>query len=72
MSVAKDIEATKDIPEDVIFPPGDLLSDEPPLETDLHLRQMILLIKCLEWLWRDRSDFYAFSDRTRYHHKFRR
>lgn len=29
--------------EDFIFPAGDLLSDEPPLETLLHLRQMNLL-----------------------------
>jgi Uma2 family endonuclease len=47
MSVAKDLEIPK--PKDVIFPPGDLYSDEPPWETDLHLRQMILLIQCLEW-----------------------
>ncbi len=31
MSVAKDFAT----PEDVIFPPGDLYSDEPLLETDL-------------------------------------
>lgn len=37
MSVAKD---------DVIFPQEDLCSDEPPLETSLHLQQMLLLIKC--------------------------
>ncbi|MBH8563036.1 Uma2 family endonuclease [Nostoc sp. CENA67] len=46
MSVAKD---------DVIFPQGDLYSDEPPLETSLHLQQMLLLIKCLEWWWRDHN-----------------
>ena len=67
MSLAKDIEATKDIPEDVIFPPGDLLSDEPPLETDLHRLQITLLIQCLEWLWRDRRDFYASGNITIYY-----
>jgi hypothetical protein len=36
MSVAQDLES----PEDGIFPPGDLYSDEPPLETDLHRLQM--------------------------------
>jgi hypothetical protein len=40
--------------DEIVFPPGDLLSDETPLETDLHLRQMLLLIFCLEWLWKDR------------------
>lgn len=34
-------------PKDVIFPPGDLYSDERPLETDLHRLQMTLLIQCL-------------------------
>ncbi|CDN09925.1 hypothetical protein RintRC_2288 [Richelia intracellularis] len=51
--------APKGITEYVIFPPGDLYSDEPPLETELHLRQIILLFKCLEWLWRDINDLGA-------------
>ncbi|MCA1994570.1 MAG: Uma2 family endonuclease [Coleofasciculus sp. S288] len=72
MSVAKDLEILDDdleadVQEDVIFPPGDLLSDEPPLETELHLRQLILLIQCLEWWWRDRQDFYAFGNLTIYY-----
>ncbi len=33
MSLAKELDTTQDITEDVIFPPGDLYSDEPPLET---------------------------------------
>ncbi|NEQ27685.1 MAG: Uma2 family endonuclease [Microcoleus sp. SIO2G3] len=65
MSVAKDLETPK--PKDVIFPPGDLYSDEPPLETDLHLRQMILLIQCLEWWWRNRNDFYVAGNLTIYY-----
>ncbi len=52
MFVAPDLATSKD----VIFPPGDLYSDEPPLETDLHRLQMTLLIQCLEWLWQNRSD----------------
>lgn len=72
MSVAKDLEILDDdleadVQEDVIFPPGDLLSDELPLETELHLRQLILLIQCLEWWWRDRQDFYAFGNLTIYY-----
>ncbi len=48
MSFAQDIKIPQDTLEDVIFPPGDLPSDEPPLETDLHRLQMTLLIQCLE------------------------
>ena len=67
MSLAKELSSAKDISEDVIFPPGDLYSDEPPLETELHLRQIILLLKCLEWLWRDRNDFYVAGNLTIYY-----
>jgi Uma2 family endonuclease len=55
------------VAEDVVFPPGDLLSDEPPLETDLHRKQIDLLIRLLEWLWRDRNDFYASGNLTIYY-----
>lgn len=67
MSLAKELAPSKDISDDVIFPPGDLYSDEPPLETELHLRQIILLLKCLEWLWRDRNDFYVAGNLTIYY-----
>ncbi|MEB3177433.1 MAG: Uma2 family endonuclease [Nostocaceae cyanobacterium] len=67
MSVTKELDSPPDIREDVIFPPGDLYSDEPPLETELHLRQIILLLTCLEWLWRDRNDFYAAGNLTIYY-----
>ncbi|MBW4454004.1 MAG: Uma2 family endonuclease [Nostoc indistinguendum CM1-VF10] len=63
MSVTKDFQVSKD----VIFPPGDLYSDELPLETDLHRLQMTLLIQCLEWLWRNRNDFYASGNLTIYY-----
>jgi Uma2 family endonuclease len=77
MSLAKELETTQatiqDTTENVIFPPGDLYSDEPPLESELHLRQIILLLTCLEWLWRDRNDFYAAGNLTIYYsHKKRR
>ena len=67
MSLAKELDTAQDSQEDVILPPGDLYSDEPPLETELHLRQIILLFKCLEWLWRDRTDFYAAGNLTIYY-----
>ncbi len=50
-----------------VFPPSDLYSDEPPLETDFHRLQMTLLLQCLEWFWRDRSDFYASGNITIYY-----
>ncbi len=53
--------------ETPVFPPGDLYSDEPPLESELHLRQLLLLIQTLEWHWRDRQDFYAFGNLTIYY-----
>ncbi|WP_017653578.1 Uma2 family endonuclease [Fortiea contorta] len=67
MTLAKEIETTQDIAEDVIVPPGDLYSDEPPLESELHLEQIMLLLKCLKWLWRDRHDFYAAGNLTIYY-----
>lgn len=51
----------------VVFPPGDLYSDEPPLETDLHRDQIDLLIRLLKWYWRDRQDFYASGNLTIYY-----
>ncbi len=67
MSLAKELDTVQDRQEDVILPPGDLYSDEPPFESDLHLEQIILLFKCLEWLWRDRTDFYAAGNLTIYY-----
>ncbi|OBQ32360.1 MAG: hypothetical protein AN487_22520, partial [Anabaena sp. CRKS33] len=49
--------ALEDISEEIIFPPSDLYSDEPPVETELHLEQIMLLIKSLKWLWKERTDF---------------
>jgi Uma2 family endonuclease len=75
MPLAKELETTPEIiketildtTEDVILLPCDLYSDEPPLETELHLRQIILLLSCLEWLWRDKNDFYAAANLTIYY-----
>jgi len=72
MSLAKELETTQDITENVIFPPGDLYSDEPPWETELHLEQIMLLLKCLKWLWRDRNDFYAAGNLTIYYSQNKR
>ncbi|WP_414566646.1 MULTISPECIES: Uma2 family endonuclease [unclassified Anabaena] len=67
MTIAQEIESAENITQDVTFPPSDLYSDEPPWETELHLEQIILLFKCLEWLWRDRNDFYAAGNLTIYY-----
>ncbi|GBL14732.1 hypothetical protein MTo_02037 [Microcystis aeruginosa NIES-1211] len=37
------------------------------METELHLRQLMLLIQSLELLWKDRQDFYAFGNLTIYY-----
>ncbi|NES25505.1 MAG: Uma2 family endonuclease [Symploca sp. SIO3E6] len=65
--IVKPSETSQTIATDVIFPPGDLYSDEPPLETELHLDQIILLLQCLKLLWRDRNDFYAAANLTIYY-----
>ena len=67
MIIAQELETQESISQDVIFPPGDLYSDEPPVETELHLEQIMLLIKCLKWLWKDRNDFYAAGNLTIYY-----
>jgi Uma2 family endonuclease len=51
----------------IVFPPDDLYSDEPPLETYQHLQQMLLLITCLDWLWKDRTDYFAAGNLTVYY-----
>lgn len=67
MSVALERSTLSELSEEIIFPPADLLSDEPPIETYLHLQQMMLLLKCLEWWWRDRQDFFAAGNLTIYY-----
>ncbi len=58
--------SVKDVNESIIFPPGDIYSDEPPLESDLHREQIDLLIRLIKWWWRDRQDFYAIGNLTIY------
>ncbi|MFP4124908.1 Uma2 family endonuclease [Coleofasciculus sp.] len=71
MTLAQDSAPTDQITslndtEDIIIPPCDLLSDEPPLESDLHRDQIELLLACLKWWWRERTDFYATGNLTIY------
>ncbi|WP_375506462.1 Uma2 family endonuclease [uncultured Nostoc sp.] len=53
--------------DEVIFPPGDILSDEPPLESDLHRDQIDLLIRILKLWWQERQDFYGSGNLTIYY-----
>jgi Uma2 family endonuclease len=53
--------------DDTTLPPCNLYSDEPPLETDLHRRQIDLLIRLLEYWWRDRNNFYISGNTTVYY-----
>jgi Uma2 family endonuclease len=41
-------------------------SNEPEMESSLHYAQLALLVSCLEWLWRDRSDFFIGANLTVY------
>ncbi|MBO1057901.1 MAG: Uma2 family endonuclease [Dolichospermum sp. JUN01] len=66
MTVTQNIEPGLD----VIFPPSNLESDEPPLESSLHLQQMLLLIQCLNWWWRDINkinDYFVAGNMTIYY-----
>ncbi|ACK66259.1 protein of unknown function DUF820 [Rippkaea orientalis PCC 8801] len=56
-------------PPEISCPPTDLWSDEPPLESDLHLQQIILLLTCLDWLWQERNHYYASGNLTIYYNE---
>ncbi len=47
--------------------PTDLYSDEPEMESSTHLNQMLLLISCLQWYWRDRQDYFVAGNLTIYY-----
>ncbi|WP_017652081.1 Uma2 family endonuclease [Fortiea contorta] len=53
--------------DEIIFPQGEFWSDEPPLETNLHLRQILILIQCLEWAWQNKDDYFATGNLTVYY-----
>jgi Uma2 family endonuclease len=43
-----------------------LLSDEPEMESSLHYLQLMVLVSCLDWLWRDRQDYFIGANLTVY------
>lgn len=70
--VRLDINPPQSVSEDIsdeIRLPTNLYSDEPPLETDFHRRQIDLLIRLLEFWWQDRSDFYISGNLTVYYNQ---
>ncbi|NEQ73471.1 MAG: Uma2 family endonuclease [Okeania sp. SIO2C9] len=44
-----------------------LESDEPEMESSQHYTQLMLLVICLEWLWRDRNDYFIGANLTIYY-----
>jgi Uma2 family endonuclease len=43
-----------------------LLSDEPEMESSLHYLQLMIMVSCLDWLWRDRQDYFIGANLTVY------
>lgn len=53
---------------DALMPDASQLeSDEPEMESSLHYTQLLILVSCLEWLWRDREDFFIGANLTIYY-----
>ncbi len=68
MTLTQSLSSTsKEQHHEIIYPQGEFWSDEPPLESNLHLIQIILLIKSLEWLWQDRDDYFVAGNLTIYY-----
>ncbi len=67
MTIVQDLESSEVEFEEIEYPPGNLESQELPLESYLHLQQLLLLIKCLDWLWKDREDYFATGNLTIYY-----
>ena len=69
MSLAKDLNPLTNQASPVIIPSNELWSDEPQLETPLHLEQIIILLTCLKCWWQERSDFFASGNISIYYEK---
>jgi Uma2 family endonuclease len=69
MSLAKEFNPLATFPTSDIIRSDELWSDEPQLETPLHLEQIILLLTGLKWWWRERSDFFASGNISIYYEK---
>jgi Uma2 family endonuclease len=62
-------EISEAIAEDIQWPPTNLDSDEPPLETDFHRNQIDLFIRLLKHWWQDRPDVYVSGNLTVYYNE---
>ncbi|MEL7035110.1 MAG: Uma2 family endonuclease [Cyanobacteria bacterium J06592_8] len=67
MTIAQELEQSQQDIEEIQYPPSDLESQEPPLESYLHLQQLLLLLKCLDWLWKDREDYFSAGNLSIYY-----
>ncbi|MEO0455235.1 MAG: Uma2 family endonuclease [Cyanobacteria bacterium P01_A01_bin.114] len=68
MAQAADLQQTLlENGEDIRPPAGELWSDEPPLESDLHREQIDLLIQLLKGWWRDQANVYVSGNLTIYY-----
>ncbi|NJL91961.1 MAG: Uma2 family endonuclease [Coleofasciculaceae cyanobacterium SM2_1_6] len=54
-------------PDLINLPSGDIYSNEPPVESSIHLNQIFLLLSCLELFWHDRHDYFAAGNLTIYY-----
>jgi Uma2 family endonuclease len=66
LAATRPLETISSPESDLIFPDGDLYSNEPEMESFPHLMQMLLLISGLRWQWRDRTDFFVGGNMTIY------
>ncbi len=48
------------------------LSDEPELESDFHREQITLLLRLMQWYWRNRNDIYCSGNTTVYYDESQR
>lgn len=59
--------AVDELEEGVSAPDSDMESDEPEMESSLHLMQLFLLLECLELYWKERKDFFAAGNMSIYY-----
>ena len=70
MSLTKDFNPATTMPSWVAIPDDDdWWSDEPQLETSLHLEQILLLVAGLKWWWRNRNNFFVAGNISIYYEK---
>ncbi|MGK7944175.1 MAG: Uma2 family endonuclease [Microcystaceae cyanobacterium] len=66
-SISSISSQTSDPNREIIYAQGELWSEQPPLESSLHLTQIMILLNSLEQLWQEREDYVAAGDLTIYY-----